>query len=285
MVCSFYPANQASNSRWCSCANLAHFDISTEGFSQLADLSYGVIGTNWRRVTCDYTPENPAPIRTTQTFASPPPDPSKNQHRTFPDWTSFIGSWVTVEDYQALNPSQVNPPNVFSSAADGLLSGWVEYPQMTSDAVNSSIPEALKPVTTGRGGVGEAVCRWCGRGEGVAFSSTANFTAANSSLIQFWVYAGNETTSTDVLVNIGSSANTSVLCDYANTMDFSATAESDGWLSYSVSVASLQQQSCGNPIKLFYGCEGHAATEFDSIYFINPLPVSQWICIDDVLWR
>ncbi len=282
---SYYPANQASNARWCSCANLAHFDISTEAFVQLADMSWGVIGTNWRRVTCDYTPDNPAPVKTTQTFADPHPDPSKDKHRTFADWTSYIGSWVTVEDYQALNPSQVNPPNVFSTASNGLFEGWIEYPQMSLDAVNGSVPEPPAPVTTGRGGVGSPVCRWAGRGEGVAFTSTANFTALNSSLIQFWAYVPNNMTTSDILVNIGSSKNTSVICQYANTRDFSAAAENEGWLSYSVSVASLQQQSCGDPIKIFYGCEGHDASEFDSLYFINPLPIAQWLCVDDILWR
>ena len=260
------------------------FDISTEAFVQLADISYGVIATSWRRVTCDYTPENPAPVRTTQTFASPPPDPSKDQHRTFPDWTQIKGDWVTVEDYQALNPSQINPPNVYSTAADGLLPGWITYPQMTIDARNGSEPEPSPPVINGRGGVGQPVCRWAGRGEGIAFTSTANFTATNTTLISFWVYANNYTTS-DVLVSIGSSVNTAVICDYANTREFSAAAENDGWLTYSVSVASLQTQSCGNPIKLFYGCNGHDASEFDSVYFVNPLPTSQWICIDDLLWK
>jgi hypothetical protein len=237
-----------------------------------------------RRVSCDYTPENPAPVKTTQTFASPPPDPSKDQHRTFPDWTSYIGSWVTVEDYQALNPSQINPPNLYSSIAGNLLPGWTEYPQMTVDGVNGSVPEPSAPVTTGRGGQGEAICRWVGKGEGVAFTSTGGFTATNSSLISFWVYAGNFTSS-DILVNIGNSNDTSILCNYANTRDFSAAAENDGWLTYSISVASLQEQTCGEQSRVFTGCDGRDGSFFNSLYFINPLPLSQWICLDDLLWR
>lgn len=282
---SFYPANQQSNSRWCSCgAGIAHFDISSEAFVQLADLSYGVIGISWRRVSCDYQPENPAPVRTTQRFADPLPDPSQNQHRTFPDWAPLKGSWVTVEDFQALNPSQVNPPNIFSTAAGNLLPGWKSQNVETGDAVNATFPVPAPPVTTGRGGEGEPICRWSGRGEGIAFLATSTFTAVNSSLIQFWIYANNFTSS-DLMLTIGSQNDTSIICEYAYTRDFSATSENEGWLSYTVAVASLQVQSCGNPIKIFYGCGGNDASLFDSLYVLNPLPAPQWICLDDILWR
>lgn len=280
----YYPPNQASNARWCSCQNLAHFDISTEAFSQLADLSYGVIGTQWRRVACDYQPESPAPVRTTQRFADPLPDPSQDQHRTFPDWSALKGSWVTVEDFQALNPGVQNPPNLYSSAAGNLLPGWKTQNVMTGDAQNASEPAPPPPVTTGRGGQGEPICRWSGRGEGIAFSATSSFTAVNSTLIQFWVYTDNFT-SADLMLTIGDQNDTSTICEYAYTESFSATSENAGWLSYSVAVASLQVQSCGNPIKVFYGCGGKDASQFDSLYILNPLPAPQWICLDDLLWR
>lgn len=260
------------------------FDISTEAFVQLADMSYGVIGTSWRRVSCDFTPENPAPVRNTQTFASPPPDPSKDQHRTFPDWTQLKGSWVVVQDYQALNPSQKNPPNLYSSIAGDLLPGWRSYFQMTGNADNASTPEPPPPVTTGRGGQGSPLCRWAGKDQGIALSATQNVTGVNTTQIAFWIYAGNFT-SADLIVNIGSQTNTSILCNYANTQTFSAAAENDGWLSYTVFVPSLQQQSCDNPLRVFEGCGGHDPSEFDSVYFLNPLPNSQWICLDDVSWK
>ena len=261
------------------------FDISTEAFVQLADESYGVIGTSWRRVACDFKPETPAPVRNTKKFADPPPDPSKDQHRTFPDWEQLKGSWVVVQDSQALNPSQINPPNVWSSASDGLLQGWDTYNQRKGDANMATSPEPLPPVTTGRGGLGQAACRWSGQGEGIAFSSTdPTVTAVNTTQISFWIYAANFTSS-DLLVNIGSRANTSILCEYANTRDFSAAAENDGWLSYTVFVPSLQQQSCSDPLRIFDGCAGRDASEFDSLYFINPLPNSQWICLDDLSWK
>jgi hypothetical protein len=40
---------------------MPHYDLSVYAFEKLADLSWGVIGTNWRRVPCDYTPEQQAP--------------------------------------------------------------------------------------------------------------------------------------------------------------------------------------------------------------------------------
>ncbi len=43
------------------CGDMPHYDLSVYAFEKLADLSWGVIGTNWRRVPCDYTPEQQAP--------------------------------------------------------------------------------------------------------------------------------------------------------------------------------------------------------------------------------
>ncbi|KAL6752302.1 RlpA-like double-psi beta-barrel-protein domain-containing protein-containing protein [Haematococcus lacustris] len=60
-----YPANQHSNKRWC-CGDgrRPHIDITRDAFAQLADLSIGVIGLQYRIVDCN----TPMP-----TFASFPP--------------------------------------------------------------------------------------------------------------------------------------------------------------------------------------------------------------------
>ena len=104
----------------------------------------------WRQVDCGYTPENPAPVTDTTMYASALPDSSQDLHRTQTDWTGLIASWVTVEDYQALNPEQVNPPNIYSTAAGDLLPGWQTYAVQSGNAVpfNGSAP--TPPVTTGR---------------------------------------------------------------------------------------------------------------------------------------
>jgi len=83
----YYPANLESNNRWCRCQNLPHFDISTEAFARLADLKWGVIGTQWRQVDCDYQPSNLAPVTDTTMYASALPDSSQDLHRTQADWT------------------------------------------------------------------------------------------------------------------------------------------------------------------------------------------------------
>ena len=40
---------------------MPHYDLSVYAFEKLADLSWGVIGINWRRVPCDYQPAQQAP--------------------------------------------------------------------------------------------------------------------------------------------------------------------------------------------------------------------------------
>ncbi|KAG2424346.1 hypothetical protein HXX76_014555 [Chlamydomonas incerta] len=47
----YYPANEYSNRRWC-CGDMYHMDLSSQAFSQLADLGWGVIGTRFRVVGC-----------------------------------------------------------------------------------------------------------------------------------------------------------------------------------------------------------------------------------------
>ena len=40
---------------------MPHYDLSVYAFEKLADLSWGVIGINWRRVPCDHQPAQQAP--------------------------------------------------------------------------------------------------------------------------------------------------------------------------------------------------------------------------------
>lgn len=196
-------------------------------------------------------------------------------------------SWVTVEDYQALNPQQVNPPNIYSSAADNLLPGWNSFNVQSGNAmpVNESIPEP--PVTTGRGGQGSASCRYAGPGQGLGFWSNAT-SAVNTTLLQFWVYAENFT-SFDADVTIGNHANSTGTCPYASLQVVRPITEDDGWLSYSVFVPSLQDADTCSATnagsKLFTGCLGRPADQIDAVYFINSRPAAQWICLDDILWR
>ncbi|KAG2452437.1 hypothetical protein HYH02_002680 [Chlamydomonas schloesseri] len=47
----YYPANEYSNRRWC-CGDMYHMDLSSQAFSKLADLGWGVIGMRFRVVSC-----------------------------------------------------------------------------------------------------------------------------------------------------------------------------------------------------------------------------------------
>ncbi len=318
----YYPANLESNNRWCRCQNLPHFDISTEAFARLADLQWGVIGTQWRQVDCDYQPANLAPVTDTTMYASALPDSSQDLHRTQADWTGenldplsqmvmiylhdvynkcsvrkwmyapfsesagLIASWVTVEDYQALNPEQVNPPNIYSTAAGNLLPGWQMFSIQSGNAIpfNGSAPSA--PVTTGRGGTGAPSCVYAGSGQGIGFYSDS-VTAVNTTLLQFWVYSAN-ITSFDADVSIGNHANSSGTCPYASLGTVKPITEDSGWISFSIFVPSLQSTdtcSAGPDGKIFVGCEGRPADEINAVYFLNARPDPQWMCLDDVLWR
>ncbi|MEW5296868.1 MAG: hypothetical protein WDW36_000117 [Sanguina aurantia] len=55
----YYPSNAFSNKRWC-CGDMHHMDLSQEAFSQLADVGLGVIGMEYREVSCDYNPSSTA---------------------------------------------------------------------------------------------------------------------------------------------------------------------------------------------------------------------------------
>ena len=285
-LCRYYPANLDSNNRWCRCQGLPHFDISTEAFSQLADLKWGVIGTQWRQVDCDYTPDNPAPVIDTTMYASALPDASQDLHRTQADWTGLIASWVTVEDYQALNPQQVNPPNIYSTAAEDLLPGWQMYNVQSGNAMPANKTAPPAPVTTGRGGSGSPACVYAGPGQGLGFYSNLE-NAVNTTLLQFWVYSANITTF-DADVTIGNYANSSGTCPYTSLDVVRPITQDAGWISYSVFVPSLQSTdtcSAQADTKIFVGCDGRPAKEVNAVYFVNSRPVAQWMCFDDILWR
>lgn len=281
---SFYPANQESNSRWCRCQyDQEHFDISSEAFSQLADVGIGVIGTSWRQVDCDAKPEQPAKVRDTTRYANALPSESENQHRTQTDWTEFVASWVTVQELQPLNPLQVNPPNIFSTIFGNLLRGWVLSDVKTGNAVDLNEPSELdvpvQPVSTGRGGEGSPACFWRDFGHGIGFSSNES-TGTNTTIVTFWVFTDNAET-VDMHVTIGQN-NTNVTCDYIDLAAVPAISQNNGWISYNLFVPSFNTTSDS---KVFEGCNGHPASDFNALYFLNSALESKWICIDDLLWR
>ena len=265
---------------------MPHFDISTESFARLADLKWGVIGTQWRQVDCDYVPVNLAPVVDSTMYASALPESSQDLHRTQADWTGLKASWVTVEDYQALNPQQVNPPNIYSTASGDLLPGWQMYHVESGNAMPSNKSGPVMPVTTGRGGTGTPSCLYAGSGQGIGFYSNV-VNAVNTTLLQFWVYSAN-ITSFDADVTIGNYANSSGTCPYTSLNVVRPITQDAGWISYSIFVPSLQSTatcSANSDTKLFVGCEGRSADQINAVYFLNSRPNPQWMCFDDILWR
>lgn len=273
---AIFPANFESNQRWCSCrSGLEHHDIASEAFTQLAPIGLGVIPTMWRQVACDYQPEKPAPIRDTTVYASPPTTP--DQHRTQPDWTGLKASYVTVESDQPLNPYQVATPNIYSSIAGGLLPGWVNSSVHAGNSKMTSPHPVMPPVRTGRGGVGEASCQWVGKGHGVGFSGTDS-TAVNTTIVAFWVYT-NTTAHLDITIG---QHNTNIICDYIELADVPGSSNRSGWVSYTLFVPSFNITSTD---KVFNGCNGHPASDFDTVYFLNSKSESTWMCLDDLVWQ
>eukprot|EP01025_Chloroclados_australasicus_P002929 TRINITY_DN1066_c1_g1_i1.p1 TRINITY_DN1066_c1_g1~~TRINITY_DN1066_c1_g1_i1.p1 ORF type:complete len:428 (-),score=55.08 TRINITY_DN1066_c1_g1_i1:887-2170(-) len=55
-----YASNWYSNQRWC-CGDMDHLDLSVWTFEKFADTKWGVIGLQYREVSCDYQPEKVAP--------------------------------------------------------------------------------------------------------------------------------------------------------------------------------------------------------------------------------
>lgn len=276
---AIFSSNYESNRRWCTCrsVNTEHFDISTEAFTQLADKSVGVIGTSWRQVACDYQPENPAPVRDTTVYAEPIPPDAVDQHRTMPDWRPFVASYVEVQAFQETNPSQVGIPNVYSSIAGDLLPGWSNF---TVRAGNSEMTDAYPPpapVKTGRGGQGDPLCTWAGYGHGVGFSSNDS-TAVNTTVVSFWTYTNGS--QADLDVTIGQN-NSSLTCDYISLAGVPPTTVLDGWSSYTLFVPSFNTSSTS---KVFEGCHGRPAANFDAVYLLSSALDSTWLCLDDVAW-
>eukprot|EP01026_Neomeris_dumetosa_P080375 TRINITY_DN888_c0_g2_i2.p2 TRINITY_DN888_c0_g2~~TRINITY_DN888_c0_g2_i2.p2 ORF type:complete len:431 (-),score=43.94 TRINITY_DN888_c0_g2_i2:1812-3104(-) len=67
-----YASNWYSNQRWC-CGDMDHLDLSVWTFEKLAETKWGVIGLQYREVTCDYQPPKPAPEP--ETIFDPAPIP------------------------------------------------------------------------------------------------------------------------------------------------------------------------------------------------------------------
>eukprot|EP01026_Neomeris_dumetosa_P080369 TRINITY_DN888_c0_g1_i2.p2 TRINITY_DN888_c0_g1~~TRINITY_DN888_c0_g1_i2.p2 ORF type:complete len:445 (-),score=53.72 TRINITY_DN888_c0_g1_i2:1750-3084(-) len=55
-----YASNWYSNQRWC-CGDMDHLDLSVWTFEKLAEIKWGVIGLQYRQVSCDHKPVKTAP--------------------------------------------------------------------------------------------------------------------------------------------------------------------------------------------------------------------------------
>lgn len=90
----------------------------------------------------------------------------------------------------------------------------------------------------------------------------------------------------DALVTVGNHADTEVICPYLDLSQVDPITQYYGWISFSLFPPVLQSKSrCDVPPQIFEGCAGRPASEIDTVYFINSRPDSQWLCLDDVLWR
>lgn len=179
---------------------------------------------------------------------------------------------------------QVNPPNIYSSIDGDLLPGWQIIEVQTDDSLPASAPVPQEPVSTGRGGMGHAACLWAGPGEGLGFYSPYS-SAVNTTLLQFWIYT-DTATMFDALVTVGNHADPNITCPYLDLSRVDAITQYQGWISYYLFPPILQSYEAGDkPSQIFQGCAGHAADEIDTFYILNSRPESQWLCLDDILFR
>ena len=180
---------------------------------------------------------------------------------------------------------QINPPNIYTSAGDtNLLPGWNINLVTSDDAMMAigQIPPAS--VITGRGGSGQPACAWVGRGEGISFYSP-DFNVINSTLLQFWVFSGNESTY-PISLALGNQTYPERICPYLDVREIDPVTEYLGWISYSIFVPNLQspKEFLQSP-KVFVGCDETPPSQINTAYLLNNQESSMWLCIDDVLWR
>lgn len=264
-----YPPNAWSNKRWC-CGDRDHMDMSLWAFEKLANLKWGVMAMQYRKVPCDYVPAVPA-ARLSNPSPGDPPYPPANAVKGVRDWAPFT------------SPAVVSVP-VFKWGY--LQAGWFDSSWKASFG-------------QGRMGIDGAAstCATIYEGGALRWSAPNSGLFTNHISIEFWIYVGYPGSGgvnaviPEVTVTVAGPAGG---CESVRVVDVkpyqfvpTCTFCSDYWWSWKVYLPVFSGSGAETVINQpsdFSGCGGNEVADLDSIVFM-PTWGGQTpsLCIDHVL--
>uniref|UniRef100_A0A383VYW9 Expansin-like EG45 domain-containing protein n=1 Tax=Tetradesmus obliquus TaxID=3088 RepID=A0A383VYW9_TETOB len=263
-----YPANAYSNKRWC-CNDMDHFDVSVWAFEKLADKKWGVIGIKYRRVPCDYQPQNVAPAVSN---ASPFPSEAKwGQDRPRRDWPEYTG--------------QRDSDFIFDNSLDNNWwdASWNTWLQSPKDAKESGMRK------------GQALCANI-KSQGALALKTNSGAFQNKYKLEFWVYVGvsgwegTSATVPDIKISLrGTKGQCNVLKIYDVKPDaFEPTCNycADYFWRFTFHLpyfnGEWSHSTFNDPSQFASGCGGNTVWDINQIEFRNDWGGDKWVCLDRI---
>ncbi|KXZ48619.1 hypothetical protein GPECTOR_26g522 [Gonium pectorale] len=252
-----YPDNAYSNKRWC-CGDMPHFDISIWGFEKLANIKWGVIGLQFRRVPCSYTPSRVAP-------AVPNPTPGEQPPANYNP--KIIRAWPDV--------ANTSLAQVYDG---GLKSGWKD------ESYNVQAGNAMNGMS-----FGQAKCTSTQPKGAIVFKGW-NGAFVNHIAVELFVYMStNAEIEKGVVVVIGGDQGDCAAIDLHELKAISfkprCTTCSDYWWKWEIylsAFAGYGPTSMINNAKYFKGCGDNTVQELTYIEIRNYHNSAQNMCVDHV---
>lgn len=254
------PCNKAdnyySNQRWC-CGDMDHLDLSIWAFEKLADTKWGVIGLQYREVSCGYKPSKVAP-------APRSPFPGEGPEKYGISYQQSSSSETETEEEEYRPPS--GDRSVFKW---GISGGWWANHWKASVWTNNPGPNGSK-----------AACANIYKGGAMSFKSNKGAFGGKSAL-EFWAQTNNGVP--DVTISVGGDKGG---CRVVKLQDLNSSEQRNGWSKYNLYFNLFETST--NPTVVafdrpFAGCKGMQASDLTNIQFRNDYGSGQEsMCIGDV---
>eukprot|EP01026_Neomeris_dumetosa_P037615 TRINITY_DN30494_c0_g1_i11.p2 TRINITY_DN30494_c0_g1~~TRINITY_DN30494_c0_g1_i11.p2 ORF type:complete len:261 (+),score=32.57 TRINITY_DN30494_c0_g1_i11:162-944(+) len=238
---------------------MAHLDLSIWAFEKLADPKWGVIGLQYRRVSCDYQPDKPAPALAQPFVGIPPPTPD----------TCPTNQWAQIDSRSTEQIQQsIQAGLVYTDSLQNYwqFSNWnAEAYEIPGNGING----------------GTAVCGRLFPGGAISFLAPQG-ALANWVSLEFFI-KGDGNTIPNIDVNLAADAGS---CTGQSINSLKQSGTQSGYTRYVLYLAEFDRVLDGVVLAFasrFDGCGGFDQSEIRRIAFINNQPSEQTVCLDEVM--
>eukprot|EP01025_Chloroclados_australasicus_P058357 TRINITY_DN731_c0_g4_i1.p1 TRINITY_DN731_c0_g4~~TRINITY_DN731_c0_g4_i1.p1 ORF type:complete len:456 (+),score=31.35 TRINITY_DN731_c0_g4_i1:82-1368(+) len=304
-----YASNWYSNQRWC-CGDMDHLDLSVWAFEKLADTKWGVLGLQYREVSCDYQPYKQALELENMFDPAPIPDGEVCPKGNFPlrnNWKQIQGKYrdlyaqkgmyfanepeLTWDEYQNYYNNDAYDNQYDNKDGEQYHVDTLRIdPKPTQDVVfrdgitTQWKTEAFHTELSQKGGEGigggDSICGVIQSGGVLDFTGPSGSLTQKMSL-ELWVKDSSQTADLDV--NIGGDSG---FCAPIRLIDLYTSGSMDGFSRYDIYLGLFNtprdQSLLWEKPGLFQGCYGFSADQITTVQVRNNRLFEQSVCMDEI---